>query len=63
MNREHLSTIAELVGKLHAGRVARDAACDASQSELSNRIKREIDRGHAPDQAKAIAYSELGEPK
>jgi len=39
----------------------KEQATDASQAALSARIKREIDRGHAPEQAAAIAYSELGE--
>ena len=35
---------------------------DASEAEISERIKREYNRGHPLKQAEAIAYSELGEP-
>jgi hypothetical protein len=63
MNREHLPALLDLVKKLHACRAAKDAACDASEADVSARIKREIGRGHTPEQSSAIAYSELGEPK
>lgn len=36
-------------------------ALDASQAAISQRIAEEISKGHKPDQAAAIAYSELGE--
>lgn len=36
---------------------------DATEADISARIKREIDRGHSQKQAEAIAYSELGEPR
>lgn len=35
---------------------------DASEKEISERIRREYNRGHPLKQAEAIAYSELGEP-
>lgn len=45
---------------LHPG-VKATLADDASQTALSARIKREVNRGHDPKQAAAIAYKELGE--
>ena len=36
-------------------------AHDASRAALSARIRREIARGHKPEQAVAIAFHELGE--
>ena len=41
----------------------RNFKADATEAEVSERIKREYERGHPLKQAEAIAYSELGEPK
>lgn len=43
------------------GRLGALKGMDTSEAAISARIKREVDRGHDPKQAAAIAYAELGE--
>ncbi len=64
LNSEHVGYMWAPLSKppapLHPG-VAKMLADDASQKAISERIKREVDRGHDPKQAAAIAYQQLGE--
>lgn len=61
---EHYKELSAKIHELHRKMEGeRNFKQDASEGEISERIKREYNRGHPLKQAEAIAYSELGESR